>query len=181
MNAEQIKNTRTRLKLSQEDLAERIGVSVRTLQRIEKGESEPRYDVRNKLAEVLCLEPIESEVERQPVDNLQILHWINFSTLAYLVIPLANLLLPLMLYHTKGRQFDKDSRTIARRVLWVQLAWSVLAYGFLITSVLSKILHYSTFAYSLTIAMVLYWPLNWLIILYWFYRIRRVGPKLVLA
>ena len=51
--SKQIKEFRNLKKLSQEELSEKSGISLRTVQRIENGESTPRGDTLNRLADAL--------------------------------------------------------------------------------------------------------------------------------
>jgi y4mF family transcriptional regulator len=53
---EAIKNRRKELGITQPDLAELAKVSINTLYKLERGQSNPSLDVLNKLAEVLGME-----------------------------------------------------------------------------------------------------------------------------
>lgn len=53
---EAIKNRRKQLGITQPDLAELAKVSINTLYKLERGQSNPSLDVLNKLAEVLGME-----------------------------------------------------------------------------------------------------------------------------
>ena len=57
--SKKIKELRTRKGLSQEELSEESGLSLRTIQRIENGETEPRGDSLKKLATSLGASPDE--------------------------------------------------------------------------------------------------------------------------
>lgn len=184
MNAEQIKNARTRLKLSQEDLAERIGVSVRTLQRIEKGESEPRFDVRNKMAEILCLEPIESVVEQQHTDNSRTLHWINLSALAYWLVPTANFFLPLIMYFAFRNRLGSSARALVKNIIWSQLIFLLIFGAMFGISLASVIGHFwqpeSLIASFMTLGIAQY-VANTLLVVFWLVKINREEGSQVLA
>ena len=52
-----IKDLRKRRGLSQEELAEKSGLSLRTIQRIENGETDPRGDSLRRLAAALETSP----------------------------------------------------------------------------------------------------------------------------
>lgn len=47
-----LRGERERAKLTQEQLAQKTGVSVRTIARLESGESEPSYDTHQKMLEL---------------------------------------------------------------------------------------------------------------------------------
>ena len=57
--SKKIKELRTCKGLSQEELSEESGLSLRTIQRIENGETEPRGDSLKKLATSLGASPDE--------------------------------------------------------------------------------------------------------------------------
>lgn len=60
---EAIKNRRKELGITQPDLAELAKVSINTLYKLERGQSNPSLDVLNKLAEVLGME-LKLEVKK---------------------------------------------------------------------------------------------------------------------
>lgn len=60
---EAIKNRRKELGITQPDLAELAKVSINTLYKLERGQSNPSLEVLNKLAEVLGLE-LKLEVKK---------------------------------------------------------------------------------------------------------------------
>jgi y4mF family transcriptional regulator len=60
---EAIKNRRKQLGITQPDLAELAKVSINTLYKLERGQSNPSLEVLNKLAEVLGLE-LKLEVKK---------------------------------------------------------------------------------------------------------------------
>ena len=55
--SKQIKELRNSKELSQEELSEKSGLSLRTVQRIENGESTPRGDTLKRLADALEISP----------------------------------------------------------------------------------------------------------------------------
>ena len=56
---EQLKNTRTRRLLTQEELAEKAGVSAATVVNIERNNQEPHFRTIRKLAKALNIDPTE--------------------------------------------------------------------------------------------------------------------------
>ena len=63
---EKLRETRKRKLLTQEQLAERSGVGIATIVRIERNQVEPRGSTIRKLAEALDVEP--EELERRGSD-----------------------------------------------------------------------------------------------------------------
>ena len=80
--AERIRQRRTQKGYSQEFLAESASISVRTLQRIEGGQTEPRGHTLIALARALDM-PVEDLMDFTKKENNSILHAINLSALAY--------------------------------------------------------------------------------------------------
>jgi y4mF family transcriptional regulator len=62
---ETIKARRKELGITQPHLAELAGISINTLYRLERGQSNPSLDILNKLALILGLE-VKLEVKRNP-------------------------------------------------------------------------------------------------------------------
>jgi transcriptional regulator with XRE-family HTH domain len=56
---QQLKNARTRRLLTQEELAEKAGVSAATVVNIERDNQEPQFRTIRKLAKALDVDPIE--------------------------------------------------------------------------------------------------------------------------
>ena len=56
---QQLKNTRTRRLLTQEELAEKAGVSAATVVNIERDNQEPQFRTIRKLAKALDVDPTE--------------------------------------------------------------------------------------------------------------------------
>ena len=98
----QVKSLRKRNGFSQEELAETSGLSLRTIQRIENGETESRGDTLKRLANALNVTPDELIDWTVKEDNgyLQIL---NLSAFAFLFFPLLGVLIPFMMWVAKKR------------------------------------------------------------------------------
>ncbi|WP_185816817.1 helix-turn-helix domain-containing protein [Hymenobacter metallilatus] len=126
--------------LSQEVLAEQSGVSLRTIQRVEQGETEPRGYTLQALAQALDV-PLEAfRIQPEPAaptppapplpapaalpsdpDFLQLL---NLSALSFLVLPLLNILVPWWLWRAR-RHRTAHVAEVGRRVLGFQILWQV--------------------------------------------------------
>lgn len=132
----QIKALRITKGYSQDYLATQTQLSLRTIQRIESGETEPRGDTLQRLAACLGVEVTELTSVPQPQlrDDKVYLTAIHLSALSFIVFPLLGILLPFILWIAKGRQIQNISTT-ARRVLNFQITWCTvfgIYYGFLI-------------------------------------------------
>lgn len=127
-----VKELRTKKSLSQEDLAEKAGLSLRTIQRIENGESSPRGDTLKRLAIALKVSPDELiDWKIQEDDNVITL--INFSQLGFVVFPWIGILVPMLLWiNQKDKIRNVDS--IGKAVLNYQITWNIILFGVILAS-----------------------------------------------
>lgn len=112
---------------SQVGLAEASGISIRTIQRIEKGLSVGSAFTLNSLAKALGVETKEllsQESSNQPLrdENTGWLKLMNLSTLGVVVIPLANIFIPAIIFW-KNRNQEAVNR-YGRRILSFQILWT---------------------------------------------------------
>ncbi|SMC45309.1 helix-turn-helix domain-containing protein [Moheibacter sediminis] len=123
-----LKSYREKLNLTQEELTELSGISVRTIQRIEAG-TEPKGQTLKILAKALGVEEKEllnqeetsliAEVET-PEINYSLLKIINLSSLPFTVFPPANIIVPLILMFVL-KQFNP----LTKQLVTVQLLWII--------------------------------------------------------
>lgn len=141
---------RKRLGLSQEELAEAAKLSLRTVQRLEKGDSLPRGFTLQALAHALQLpvealttfpdtaplrplamppaeEPVEAATPIAPEDITRYVALMYLSALSYLVLPGANIVLPLFLRYRK--RHVPQIQEAGSQLLNFELVWSVVTYG----------------------------------------------------
>ena len=85
--AKKIKELRTRKGFSQDELAETAQINLRTVQRIESGETEPRGDTLQRLAMALNVTSDELIDWAEREDN-SFLVLLNLSALSFLFFPL---------------------------------------------------------------------------------------------
>lgn len=133
--AKNIRELRTRKGLSQELLAEKSKVSLRTVQRIENGETEPRGDTLIRLSEALDVAP-EDLMDWEAEEDKGFLMSLNLSSLGFIVFPLLGIIIPLIMWISKkGRLKQIDQ--LAKNVLNFQITWTIvllLTYIWLIGS-----------------------------------------------
>jgi transcriptional regulator with XRE-family HTH domain len=127
---EKIKEARKKKGLSQEDLAESATVNLRTIQRIEKNENEPRGKTLNLICSVLDIntEDILDYGKQNDKSYLVIFH---LSVLAFLVIPLGNIIMPLILWVNKKEKVI-GLNTLGKNILNFQIVWSILSFTIMI-------------------------------------------------
>ncbi|GGM94265.1 hypothetical protein GCM10010967_29360 [Dyadobacter beijingensis] len=136
--AEKIRTLRKSKGLSQEALAEMAGINLRTLQRIENGDTIPRGETLRLLAQALGVEvetfsadtfTVPVAIPPAPViDDPGALKLLNLSALSLWVMPFGNVLLPLAFWIYK-RNSVAGVAEFGKRVLQFQIAWTVLTYG----------------------------------------------------
>ena len=80
---------------SQEVLADKSGLNIRTIQRIEKGETDPRGDSIQRLCNALEISP-EEIIEWQQVEDRGYLTALQLSALSFLLFPLLGITVPLI-------------------------------------------------------------------------------------
>jgi transcriptional regulator with XRE-family HTH domain len=120
----QLKYIREKQHLTQQELSENSGVSVRTIQRIESG-TNPKGQTLKMLAaslqvkdEELLENPDSSRKEVKP----SLAKIINLSSLPVTVFPPANILLPLLIMFVA-----KKFTPLTRQIVSLQIFWSVCA------------------------------------------------------
>ncbi|WP_167614134.1 helix-turn-helix domain-containing protein [Maribellus sediminis] len=138
--AKNIKELRNRKGISQELLAEKSGVSLRTVQRIENGETEPRGDTLVRLAEALDTAP-ENLSDWKLTEDKSALMTLNLSALGFIVFPLLGIIIPMVIWISKkGKVRDLDK--LAKSILNFQILWVVvllLVYIYFIASAYYRI------------------------------------------
>lgn len=138
----ELKKIREKQNLTQEELAEKSGLSVRTIQRIEAG-TEPKGYTLKTLASSLDVsendllatvipteEPIaENSVvselpirENIPVENLTLIKIINLSSLPLCWFPIANFLPPLLIM-----LISKQKSQLVKQIISLQIILAVIA------------------------------------------------------
>ncbi|MGQ7947188.1 DUF4870 domain-containing protein [Flavobacterium sp. WC2509] len=135
-----IREVRKKKGLSQEELAESAKVNLRTIQRIENDESEPRGKTLNLICEVLGInaEDILDYGKQTDKSYLTIFH---LSVIAFLVIPVGNIIIPLILWMNKKDKII-GLKKIGANLLNFQIVWSILTFVSITTFALFKIMHF---------------------------------------
>lgn len=111
---------REKINLTQKELAERSGISIRTIQRIEAGTTPKGYTLKT-LLETLNISKEELLGTKKPsaaIDKKTI-RLINLASL-FFFIPFGNIFLPLWLIKRK-----KQQGAIARQIVNIQILWTV--------------------------------------------------------
>jgi transcriptional regulator with XRE-family HTH domain len=163
---EKIKTLRQQQGVSQEELAERSGLSLRTIQRIENGETEPRGDSLKRIAAALGVTPNEI-MDWAVQENNHFLSALNLSALTFLFFPLLGIIVPYILWSSK-RDTVKGAERTGKAIVNFQITWILSVYplfllfrpigpglvGFGLTAVLLSLV------YNLTLILVNQWRIG---------------------
>ncbi|WP_299780793.1 helix-turn-helix domain-containing protein [uncultured Formosa sp.] len=131
-----VKRLRNSQGISQEFLAEESGLSIRTIQRIEKGETSPNGDTCRKLSDALKVSPNDLMGWTQ-VEDIEFLKKLNLSALTFIFFPLLGILVPALMWISKKDKV-KDVDKIAKKVINFEITWVILL--FLIPVIIKPIL-----------------------------------------
>ncbi|WP_162341037.1 helix-turn-helix domain-containing protein [Cyclobacterium salsum] len=122
--AKRVRELRNRRGLSQELLAENSGLGIRTIQRIENGETEPRGDTLRRLASALDSSPDEI-IDWTITEDKGFLMALNLSSLGFVLFPLLGILIPLILWISRKGKI-KDINYISKEILNFQISWTII-------------------------------------------------------
>ena len=129
-----VKLLREQKNLTQTELAEKSGLSLRTIQRIESGQSLKGFTLK-AIAQTLETEPenLFSKEENIQTDRAKL---INLSALAGLIIPFGGIIFPAILtYKTQ----DSVNRELGKSVVCVQI---ILAFVISVSLILSPFIQH---------------------------------------
>lgn len=124
--AQKIKTLRNRKGFSQEELSEKTGLSLRTIQRIENGETEPRGDSLKRLALVFDV-PVDEIVDWTVQEDKGFLLSLNLSALSFIFFPLLGILVPLIIWVSKKDKIH-NINAIAKSLLNFQITWTIVLF-----------------------------------------------------
>lgn len=174
--------------LTQEELAELSGLSVRTIQRIENGESLPRSYTLKVIAKALGKHyedlvnvetPVRVVADQQfPSNDRHFLQLFNLSCFTYLVIPWVHFMIPNYLLK-KQNNLQKETVELSQKLLRQQIYWAVILHIILLLTLAYNLIQVSAFDNRDSLVSYL-WPflfmyfLNAVII---FVNASRIGRK----
>jgi transcriptional regulator with XRE-family HTH domain len=137
--SDRVKVLRSRKGLSQEQLAEKSGLSLRTVQRIENDETVPRGDTLTRLAVALQVSP-EELIDWQILEDKNVLLLLNLSQLSFLAFPLLGIILPLVIWVLKKDKVKNVNET-GKAILNFQITWTILLFSLYASWIISMITH----------------------------------------
>ena len=124
--AKRVKDLRNRRGISQELLAENSGLSLRTIQRIENGETEPRGDTLKRLAIALDVTPDEL-IDWTQIEDKAFIFNLNSSALSFILFPLLGIIVPFILWVNKKDKI-KDVYQAGAEILNFQITWNIFYF-----------------------------------------------------
>ncbi len=135
----QIKDLRTRKGFSQDELANRSGLNLRTIQRIEAGETEPRGDSLQRLSQSLDVTPDEL-TDWAVVEDNGYLSALNLFALSFIVFPLMGVVVPFILWLMKKEKV-KNVKENGKLLLNFQITFCIVVFTLYFIFIVSKIFH----------------------------------------
>ncbi|REE24431.1 putative Tic20 family protein [Winogradskyella pacifica] len=142
---EKIKEARKMKGLSQEELADLAKINLRTIQRIETNQNEPRGKTLNLICKVLEINTEDILDYGKQIDKTYLTYF-HLSVLSFLVIPIGNIILPLILWLTKKDKII-GLKNSGANVLNFQIIWTFVTSIIIIGYALTKIMHYEKFSF----------------------------------
>lgn len=121
-----IKTLRAKKGMSQELLAETSGLSLRTIQRIEYGDSNPTNDSLKRLANALDVS-IDDIVDWTIQEDKKYLSYLNLSALTFLFFPLLGILVPFIIWTSKKGKIQSLDK-LGKDLLNFQITWTLFVF-----------------------------------------------------
>ena len=169
--ATRVKEFRTQKGMSQETLAEESGLSQRTVQRIENGESNPTGDTIRRISNALNINPDEL-IDWTIKEDKGYLIFLNLSALSFIFFPLLGILVPFIMWTSKKDKL-KNVNNIGRELINFEINWTLMLVFIPVSLLLlTKMgaLENLTFSTIIIIAIMMYF-LNIVLITYNTFRI----------
>lgn len=121
-----IKELRKQKGMSQEFLAEESGLSLRTIQRIENGETNPTGESLKRLSNALNLNPDEL-IDWSIKEDKRYLTFLNLSALTFLFFPLLGILIPFILWTSRKGKI-KNINKLGKDLINFEITWTLLLF-----------------------------------------------------
>lgn len=115
-----LKKNRERLNWTQQELSDKSGISIRTIQRIESG-NDPKGQTLKLLARTLGVKENEllDKEETHTEINLTLIKIINLSSVPFIIIPPVNIIAPLVIMLAKKQFNPLTKQIVSLQILWL--------------------------------------------------------------
>lgn len=145
---------RKRKGLSQVELSDLSKINLRTLQRIEKGVTEPHGNTLKNLCQVLGVK-IEDILDYHKTDDLKFIKYFHLSVITFIILPVGNIILPLILWRKKRDKIvDLEEQGI--NLLNFQILWTLICNVFILFYSIFRIQHWSNSMFFLYLTGIFY-------------------------
>lgn len=142
-----VKEHRMKKGFSQEELADKTGLSLRTIQRIENGETVPRGDTLKRLSITLQVSPDEIiDWKIQQDNNIMVI--LHLSQLGFLAFPLLGVIIPLAIWILKKDKV-RDIDSVGKSILNFQITWTIIVFIIYVVAGLNLLLHLGIWPFNL--------------------------------
>lgn len=121
-----IKELRKQKGMSQEFLVEESGLSLRTIQRIENGETNPTGESLKRLSNALNVNPDEL-IDWSIKEDKRYLTFLNLSALTFLFFPLLGILIPFILWTSRKGKI-KNINKLGKDLINFEITWTLLLF-----------------------------------------------------
>ena len=123
---QRIKKLRKQKGMSQEFLAEESGLSLRTIQRIEKGETNPTGESLKRLSNALNVNPDEL-IDWSIKEDKRYLTFLNLSALTFMFFPLLGILIPFILWTSRKGKI-KNINKLGKDLINFEITWTLFLF-----------------------------------------------------
>ena len=179
---ELIKNARKAKGLTQQELADEAGLSLRTVQRIEKGTEEiSGYSLKqiSKILNIPLEQIIMQHVNQISIDNNQTgsIRVLYLSSLTFLINPLFGMIIPAIIGYSKSNKSNLYKQHL-KRLLWIQglpfLFLGSILFLFMFTIMFNVPIPESLNAkgYKIFIVPFLYYSIVLILVIYNLFKLR---------
>ncbi|WP_276167822.1 helix-turn-helix domain-containing protein [Zobellia alginiliquefaciens] len=131
--ATRVKEMRSQQGMTQEELAEKSGLSLRTVQRIENNETEPRGDSLKRLAIALNTTP-DDIIDWKIQEDKGYLILMTVSAVGFLFFPILGIILPLIFWVLKKDKI-KHANELGKSILNFEITWTLLFFLYIFLTV----------------------------------------------
>ena len=121
-----IKELRKQKGMSQEFLADESGLSLRTIQRIENGDTNPTGESLKRLSNALNVNPDEL-IDWSIKEDKRYLTFLNLSALTFLFFPLLGILVPFILWTSRKGKI-KNINKLGKDLINFEITWTLLLF-----------------------------------------------------
>jgi transcriptional regulator with XRE-family HTH domain len=121
-----VKGLRNQKGMSQEILAEESSLSLRTIQRIENGETNPTGDTLIRLSNALNVNPDEL-IDWTIKEDKGYSIFLNLSALSFIFFPILGILVPFIMWTSKKDKI-KNVNKVGKDLINFEITWTIVLF-----------------------------------------------------